>query len=53
MKSDTQGRHTVDAGAITEGHHKPEPCPLDGVGADLAHRETDLRSRIEAILIDI
>jgi hypothetical protein len=43
----------VDASAITEGHHKPEPRPSDGGRAGMAQRETDLRSRIEEILIAI
>jgi hypothetical protein len=53
MKIDAEGGHNVDAGAITEDHHKPEPRPLDGAGVGLSHRETDLRSRIESILIEI
>jgi hypothetical protein len=43
----------VDASAITEGHHKPDPRPSDGGRAGMAQRETDLRSGTEAILIDI
>jgi hypothetical protein len=47
MKIDAEGGHNGDAGAITEGHHKPEIRPLDGAGAGLGHRKSDLRSRIE------
>jgi hypothetical protein len=35
MKIDAEGGHNVDAGALTEGHHKPEPHPLDGAGEGL------------------
>jgi hypothetical protein len=53
MKMDGGRGDNVYAGAITEDHHKPELHPLDGAGAILSHRETDLRSRIKSILIEI
>jgi hypothetical protein len=53
MKIDAEGGHNVDGDVITEDYHKTEPGPLDGAGAGMSHRGSDLRSRIEAIVIEL
>jgi hypothetical protein len=32
----------MEAGAITEGHQKPETRPLDGAGAGLGDQEMEI-----------